>query len=252
MFRWAEKLAPGKAWTNALLSCFYPETCQYCMQERATPQEGFVGPECRLKLKFVRPPFCERCGLPYEGAISGSFVCSNCRDLTLHFRKARSALVAEEMAMEIIHRYKYNRALWFEPFLSGCLISESATDLKNEPCDLIIPVPLHPLKEREREFNQAERLARKLSEATGIPMNNRLLRRVVPTRTQTRLTRKERLENVRKAFAIFGSKRLNGERIVLIDDVFTTGATTSACAKTLLDAGAADVCVWTLARGGLK
>jgi predicted amidophosphoribosyltransferase len=80
-------------------------------------------------------------------------------------------------------------------------------------------------------------------------VNRRLLRRVVPTRTQTLLSRPERLANVRNAFAMRSGQRLNGERIVLLDDVFTTGATTSACAKVLMAAGAGEVCVWTLARG---
>ena len=252
MCAWPEKLSPASEWMNAALSFFYPEMCQYCTEERATPEQGFVCSTCRKNLRFLRPPFCDRCGLAFEGNITATFVCSNCSELTLHFRKARSALLAEGMLLEIIHQYKYNRALWFEPLLSACLIEAAAEELRNESWDLMVPVPLHRLKEREREFNQAERLARRLSAAAGIPMNARLLRRVQPTRTQTRLTRKERLENVRKAFALFGRKRLNGERIVLIDDVFTTGATTSACARVLRDAGAADVCVWTLARGGLN
>src|SRR5206468_1234744 len=96
-------------------------------------------------------------------------------------------------------------------------------DIQRESWDLIVPVPLHRAKQIQREFNQAERLARRLSEASQIPLQSDLLRRVLPTRTQTRLSRTERLENVRKAFALSPGKRLNGERIVLIDDVLTTG-----------------------------
>jgi ComF family protein len=115
--------------------------------------------------------------------------------------------------------------------------------------DLLVPVPLYPAKKREREFNQAERLADRLGAATQIPVNQRLLRRVLPTRTQTHLNREERLANVRKAFAMRKGQRLNGERIVVVDDVFTTGATTGACARVLRAAGAGQVCVWTVARG---
>jgi predicted amidophosphoribosyltransferase len=88
-----------------------------------------------------------------------------------------------------------------------------------------------------------------LGAATGIPVNDRLVKRTVPTRTQTKLTREERIANMKNAFALCNGARLNGERIVLVDDVFTTGATTSACAKALRTAGAGDVCVWTVARG---
>ena len=114
---------------------------------------------------------------------------------------------------------------------------------------MLVPVPLHPTRERHREFNQSERLGRWLSRATGIPMDARLVRRVVPTRTQTRLDREARQENMRNAFAMRKKRRLQGERILLLDDVFTTGATTSACARTLRKGGAARVCVWTVARG---
>ena len=129
------------------------------------------------------------------------------------------------------------------------LITRALPELASGGWNWLVPVPLHPRKERQREFNQAERLAKRLSAAAKIPVNARLIRRVVPTRTQTQLTREERLENVRGAFAPLSEARLNGERIVVIDDVFTTGATTSACAKILREAGAGEVCVWTVARG---
>jgi len=252
MFTLTESAQRATAWLHTALSFFYPEICQYCREERATAAEGYVGANCRAQLKFIAPPFCDRCGLPFQGAITQEFVCSNCSDLELHFTRARSALAAEGMLMEIIHHYKYERALWFEPLLCDCLNQKAAPELRAGGWDMIVPVPLHPLREKEREFNQAERLARSLSKAAGIQLETRALRRTAPTRTQTRLTRKERLDNVRKAFALFKGRRFNGERIVLIDDVFTTGATTNACARVLLDGGAAEVSVWTLARGGLK
>jgi len=169
--------------------------------------------------------------------------------MDLHFSAARSAVVARGAVREIIHRYKYQRALWFEPFLAGLLLREIMPALRGQRWDLIVPVPLHPLKLREREFNQAERLAVHLGKAASIPVNKKLLRRVRFTNTQTRLTRPERAANMRGAFAMRGSARLDGERVILVDDVFTTGATTSACAQTLLAAGADEVCVWTVARG---
>jgi len=114
---------------------------------------------------------------------------------------------------------------------------------------MIVPVPLHPLKKREREFNQAERLASLLGAAIGTPVNTRMLRRVEPTRTQTLLTREQRAANVRNAFAVRHGCQLDGQSIILVDDVLTTGATTSACARALQTAGAGEVCVWTVARG---
>jgi competence protein ComFC len=241
---------PVKDFAGAALAFVYPEVCQICGEERATSTEGFVCPHCWRQVRFIRPPFCERCGLPYEGHITTAFECTNCREMELHFSSARSAVAARGMVLEAIHRYKYQRALWFENFLADLLIREAAPVLSREKWDWIVPVPLHPTKQREREFNQAERLARHLSSATQIPMNTRLLKRVEPTRTQTLLTRQQRATNVRNAFALRErGRRFRGERMVLLDDVFTTGATTSACARVLRDAGAGEVCVWTVARG---
>lgn len=241
--------APLTTCLNAALAFFYPEWCQLCRAGRATPAEGYVCAGCRAQVRFIEPPFCRRCGLPFEGAITTPFDCANCRELELSFSFARSAVVAREGVLEAIHRYKYQRALWFEPFLAGLLIEQAGPELGSGNWDVIVPVPLHPAKRRQREFNQAERLARRLAAATQLPLDTRLLRRVVATRTQTQLSREERLSNVRRAFALRRGRSLNGQRIVLVDDVMTTGATTSACARVLIGAGAGEVCVWTVARG---
>jgi ComF family protein len=236
-------------WLNAALAFIFPEACQICGMQRATAAAGYVCSGCWNKTRFIRPPFCSRCGLPFEGDLTTPFECANCREMDLHFSSARSAVVARGTVLEAIHRYKYQRALWFEPFLAGLLVREAGPELRPGDWDWIVPVPLHAAKQREREFNQAERLARRLSAATRIPVHARLLRRVEPTRTQTLLTRQERAANVRNAFARRQARRLHGERLVLVDDVLTTGATTSACAGILRAAGAGEVCVWTVARG---
>ncbi|MGD1086498.1 MAG: ComF family protein [Verrucomicrobiota bacterium] len=240
--------SPLRTALDACLNFFYPPVCQICREERAAAAEGFIGPKCWSGVRFVSAPYCERCGLPFEGEMTGPFQCANCQEMKLHFRSARSAVVANALMLDVIHRYKYNRALWFEPFLAGLLVSRASSPLAAEKWDFIAPVPLYPVKEREREFNQAARLAARLGRAVKIPVNERLLRRVKPTTTQTRLTREQRAENVRQAFAFCGKKKLNGEKIVLVDDVLTTGATTNACAAALRKAGAGEICVWTVAR----
>jgi competence protein ComFC len=236
-----------KCWLDAGLSFFYPEVCQICGLARATPDEGYVCVGCWSGIRFIKPPFCQRCGLPYEGEITAAFNCSNCSELDLQFTSARAAVVADGVVREAIHRYKYQRHMWFEPFLADLLIRAAEPELRTGSWDLIVPVPLHPVKQREREFNQAERLARRLGRVVGIPVNTGLLARVEPTFTQTRLSRAERAANVGRAFA--SRADLKGERVVVLDDVLTTGATTSACARKLKQAGAAEVCVWSVARG---
>ncbi len=241
-----------KSWLDATLGFFYPEICQLCGAERATAAEGYVCGRCWSKpgaVRFIRPPYCERCGLPFEGQLATRFECSNCREMKLNFSHARAAVVASDFVLEVIHRYKYQRALWFEPFLAELLVRQAADPLRREGWDWIVPVPLYSVKQREREFNQAERLAARLGANTGIPVNRRLVRRVGPTRTQTLLNRAQRALNVRGAFAARPGVDLRGDRVVLVDDVLTTGATTSACAGALRAAGADEVCVWTVARG---
>jgi competence protein ComFC len=240
---------PVQKWLNTGLGFFYPEICRLCESERATARDGYVGARCWSQVRFIKPPFCRRCGLPYAGDLTTPFECTNCRELELPFCSARSAVVARGGVLEAIHRFKYQRQLWFEQFLTGLFLREAVPALRGQNWNLIVPVPLHSLKQREREFNQAGRLAVHLADALKIPLNTKLLRRVTPTATQTLLTRQQRAANMRGAFAIRPGGRLNGERVVLVDDVFTTGATTSACGRALLAAGAGEVCVWTVARG---
>ena len=238
-----------KTWLEAGLALIYPPVCQLCGERRAPAREGLVCSSCWSKVRFIQPPFCQRCGLPFEGNLTTPFECANCRDLELHFCSARSAVAAAGVMLEAIHRYKYQRALWFEAFLADVFLRQAVPALRTERWDLIVPVPLHSTKRREREFNQAERMAGHLGRALVIPLNKTLLLRVVPTRTQTLLTRQQRAANVQRAFAPRRGRRLNGERVILVDDVFTTGATTNACARVLRDTGAGEVCVWTVARG---
>jgi ComF family protein len=238
------------SWAEAGLTFLYPGVCQHCHENRAERRDGYVCPACWRNVRFIVPPLCDRCGLPFDGAISDVFECGNCREMDLSFCRARSAVAAKGMVLEIIHRWKYQRALWFEPFLSSLLLREAAPALRDEQWDLLVPVPLHPIKQSEREFNQADHLARHLSEAANLPSRSGLIRRITPTRTQTQLSRKERSANMQGAFAAGPCiDHARGKRIVLVDDVMTTGATTSACAEVLRAAGASEVCVWTVARG---
>lgn len=240
------------------LSLIFPNVCQICREREAGVDESYLCQACRtapFNLQPVVPPFCERCGLTFEGEVDQPFQCFNCRDQALHFRAARSAVKFSGLAREVIHRYKYTQALWFEPFLAELLIGAVRTaegENLSKNWDCIVPIPLHWLKRRQRSFNQAERLARRLSRATGLPVQTRWLRRRRLTRSQTTLSRSQRAENVARAFAYRPGSPLDGQRILLVDDVLTTGATASACAGLLLKNGAAQVDVWTVARNTLR
>ena len=150
--------------------------------------------------------------------------------------------------MDAVHRFKYQQALWLEPLFRRLFAEMAVEQIRTWRGDCLVPVPLHPVRFRERGFNQAETLCRNLSQDVALPVVSRAVKRIRVTRTQALLSRGERLANMRGAFAP-AKMNLNGKRVVLVDDVLTTGATTSECAAACLKAGASAVCVWALARG---
>lgn len=241
-----------RRWMEVFLGLIYPPCCQVCFSEQARSENGFVCNRCARSVRWIRPPFCYRCGLPFEGALTQTFECANCRDQSWFFESARAAVVAEGITLEIIHRYKYHDALWFEAFLANLLTQAATPTLLGADWNYLVPVPLHPVRQRERGFNQAERLARHLSHHCGIPLAPPLLDRAEFTPTQTRLSRAQRTQNVQEAFKPRPNARLQGQNCVVIDDVLTTGATTNAVARTLQNMGSGNVIVWSVARAAFN
>lgn len=240
---------PVRSTLDALLGLFYPERCQLCGSAHARLQQGLVCDACRESVVPLTQPACHRCGLPFPGDMQHRFDCPNCRDRNPAFSRARSAVHAKGTAREAIHLYKYHRAFWLEPFLRELWVPAALADLSQSAWDGVVPVPLHPVRQREREFNQAERLGLMLADALGVPLRLDLVRRRSVTSSQTRLSRSERADNVRNAFEPGTGDRIEGTRWVVVDDVLTTGATTDAVAAVLRRLGSADVVVWTFARG---
>lgn len=150
---------------------------------------------------------------------------------------------------ELIHRLKYNRERRLAELL-GQWLAEGFRDerLMDFHPNLLVPVPLHALRRREREFNQSELIARSASKRLGIPCREILVRQR-HTDTQTQFDRRHRMENLRDAFKLRKNVRVNEQRIVLVDDVLTTGATLDECARVLVEHGATRVCAITVARG---
>ncbi|WCJ59117.1 ComF family protein [Fontisphaera persica] len=238
-----------KSALDALLSFFYPEVCQVCLRARATPDEGYLCRGCTAQAQRMGSPWCDVCGQTFAGSITGEFICGDCRETPPAYDYARSVMVFEGPVREAIHQWKYQQAFWLERRLAEWLTAAAGPALRAGDWHALVPVPLHPVKERERGFNQAARLAGPLSQATGLPLNTQVLKRVKHTVSQTRLSRAERAANLRGAFVAARGERLAGARLVLVDDVMTTGATLNAAATALRQAGAEAVCAWTLARG---
>lgn len=173
----------------------------------------------------------------------------NCGDLDLHFDFATSAYRSRGPVRELIHNFKYGKQLHLRHSLARMLCAGFAESrVKALGIDGIVPVPLHPAREREREFNQAAVLASLASVRLGTPLAD-CLRRVRYTATQTNFHRDERFENLEGAFALGSGADVGGKNLALVDDVLTTGSTADACARVLKEAGAAAVVVITVARG---
>lgn len=247
--------ALARRYASALLDLVYPRRCEMCatVLEADRPDAArWLCDACLTALPRIQAPYCEICGEPYEGAVTDEFRCGNCADLKLHFDFAISAFRADGAVRELVHRFKYNHRLDLRGLL-GCLLAQALQDERFATAGpwLIVPVPLHSARERQRQFNQAWELCLQLSRATGWPAQ-RVLKRPRPTPAQAALTRQQRLENLRKAFMLSASDApsLKGRHVLLVDDVLTTGSTTSECARVLRrDGGAEKVVVITVARG---
>ena len=173
----------------------------------------------------------------------------NCGDRDLSFAFAAAAYRSRGVVRDLIHLFKYNRQIHLRHLLAR-MLCEGFRDprLGAVPVDLIVPVPLHPARKREREFNQAEVLAVLAGRRLGMPVAD-CLRRKRYTLTQTHFHREERFENLESAFALRRGAAVCGRSVALVDDVLTTGSTTDACARVLREAGASAVVVITVARG---
>ena len=220
---------------EALADLFFPQRCVGC-ERRAS---DLLCPHCFETLPYVGRPVCARCGTP---TAFETFVCDECKGVEFCFQSARAPLRYEGVGEEIVHALKYRGYTRVVERLAAPLML-GVLD-RGERFDTVVPVPLHRSRLRRRGFNQAELLARGVAAGLNAPVLNKL-RAVRRTRDQVELSAAERRANVEGAFA--ARERVRG-RILLVDDVFTTGATTSECAETLLRSGAQEVHAVSLCR----
>lgn len=209
-------------------------------------------PVCEGCWRAVRPYEgleCAQCGLFLQrpAVLRDTVLCGLCRRGVFAFEQARSFGWYDGVLRDLIQRFKYDG---FRPLARplGDYLTRALRRLETTSFDLILPVPLHPKRERQRGFNQAGLLAARVSRQCGIPLGRKDCVRVRDTPPQTGLRAAERRKNVSGAFAVPHPERVRGLRLLLVDDVLTTGATADACARALLDAGAAGVWALTLAR----
>lgn len=247
--------APRGWWQRAraaagdVLDVVFPAICVHCHGLIEGKGCRNLCEACARRIVFVGPPHCTTCGYPFFGELAENIGCPHCAELQPQFREGRTATLLQGPVRRLVHALKYEAATYvlrdvgllvrrndyFRAFLAGAVL---------------VPVPLHARKQRERGFNQAELIAACFAAAADGATVAPLLRRVIDTPTQTRLDRAERQANLKNAFALAGRARLEAaRRYVLVDDVFTTGATLNACAVVLRRAGLNAVDVATLGHG---
>jgi ComF family protein len=240
------------SWVLTLKNVLLPMFCKQCGERILTEENTCFCPSCWQQSPRVARPFCTVCGRPHTGAVgfgtAFNFLCSDCRGVAIRpYRRIFGAALYEDAVQAAIKLFKFNdRRTLAKPL--GALMAEFAqAEIALDEYDLLVPVPLHRIRRRERGFNQSELLA---LEILPVFPNARLdcsLYRLRPTRVQSRsATPAERKANIAGAFAVEGDG-LRGKTVLLIDDVVTTGATTGECARALARAGAANVDVFAAA-----
>jgi competence protein ComFC len=231
---------------QAAVSLLYPPTCTICRKQVLANE--YLCDDCERNVIRITRPFCEICSEPFDGSVNTTFTCANCAHRTIHFDAAVAAYRGRGIVRDVIHEFKYNRQIHLRHLVArwlACALHDHR--LRSRQFDVIVPVPLHPARQRERGFNQAALLAELLSRQTAIGCRA-LLKRIRYTTTQTALDRSERMENLHNAFRLRKNADVRGLRVLLIDDVLTTGSTLSECARVLKRAGATSVHAATAAR----
>ena len=243
-------LSAFRRWLAPLAAALLPADCLVCESPLPTRHEGGVCLPCWGSFPRLGGPCCRRCGDPVlafeHPAPPPNFLCEECRRRPRAFHRCRSAGRYEGALREAIHRFKFER----ERVLGRRLGRWLARTLPGETAemDLVVPIPLHPRRVRERGFNQSEFLSEAIALSGGLVHGPRVLRKIAPTHSQTGLGRRDRRRNLAGTFALAPGVSVRGRRVLLVDDIYTTGCTVEEAARILRRVGARTVRVVTLAR----
>ena len=235
-----------RALIERCLQFLLPPQCHCCEKFLEEGQQG-ICPDCLSKIRWIEPPLCTLCGVPFLSREIENHPCGACLTRGKYFTMARAVGYYEGPLREAIHRWKYEEKSYLTLFFGEKLAEGFCRYWDPQSFDLIIPVPLHSKRLRKRGFNQALLLVKELSRRTQIPYSKRLLQKRILTPPQVNLSGGEREKGVRGSFHIQRDEEIEGKSILLVDDVYTTGATVNECSKVLLKAGAERVDVLTIA-----
>ena len=225
----------------------YPSECRICEEFLADTSVPYICNRCWQDIHFLEPPWCDICGRP---GIEG--LCDPCAITPPRYGKLRSVAFYQTPLQEAIHFFKFEKKQVFARYLLQLLNAHTPSDCNIGEYDFILPVPIHKKRLRERGFNQAGLLAKGLGKAQAVPVLTDVLIRQRHTTAQSSLNNEARQQNILGAFALHKPNRINGKRLLVIDDVFTTGATIREAVNELWSADPAEVDVLTLARTSYK
>lgn len=231
-----------------LIDILFPPRCITC---GGAPEGGGKNPyctDCLSKVTFIMPPLCTCCGLQFADTGGESHLCGDCISKKPFFSTARALGIYDTILLDTIHLFKYSGRILIGEIMGRVMADYRYDSLSISEFSLIIPVPLHPKKLRERGFNQSLVLGREIAKKFSIPLDFKTLKRRIDTKPQVKLGKSERAKNVKGAFTVEGKERIKGKKVLLVDDVYTTGSTANECARMLREAKASDVSVLTLAR----
>ena len=236
-------------WYRQALRFMLPVECIGCGRPLTTDPIPFFCRNCWSRIVPLTGPSCSRCNQPFASPAATSWTpdhqCQNCLERPPAYQRAWTLFAYLPPLQDAICAFKYRGKFSLAKPLGALMAGALPTELD---VDLIVPVPLHPARLRAREFNQSLLLADQLARHLKKPVFANHLVRVLPTDPQTTLTRQERLRNLRKAFSVKQPEALAGGRVLLVDDVFTTGTTLNECAKVLVKSGTQSITAVTLAR----
>jgi ComF family protein len=228
----------------SLLEFFLPRMCLFCGVPVGETAVVAVCPDCEAKIKWVTSPLCTCCGRVFESRDGADRICGDCQTDPPPFARARAAALYDGPVAQAITRFKFSRQMALLPVMQHWLQSPLCLELV-AAADLLAPVPLHPKRIKNRGFNQSLLLAQAFP---GAAVAREMVIRTRHTAPQVGLNPKERQENVKGAFDVSDPGRVEGQCVLLIDDLYTTGSTVKECARVLLKAGASRVEVLTVAR----
>jgi ComF family protein len=237
-----------KSILTGLADIIFPPKCLTCNVIPDHQETFSICPSCWSKIKFITSPICPCCGIPFTGTDEPDHLCGDCIVSKPAFSSARAVGHYEATILDAVHSFKYGRKIATGKLLGRFMATYTYPAFNILDYTLIMPVPLHPRRLKERGFNQSVILAREIAERHQIPLDFMTLKRDIYTEPQINLGKNERASNVRGAFDVRDPGKISNRKIILVDDVYTTGSTVKECSRILMKKGAASVAVMSLAR----